>query len=547
MLRRIFSISLFLLNLSIGMTQVDFIPGQIILHLNPGSSPGQIIRNLQSEYNNLSILTVISSGMGLYLLQTDPGSEQRVIRSLKLLPEVNAVQLNHKISNREKLPDDPFFSEQWALKNTGQSGGLSGADIGAPAAWQISTGGITKTGDTIVLAIVDDGFQLDHPDLEGNFFVNYSEIPENGLDDDGNGYIDDVKGWNAYNSTGVLPVRSHGTHNTGIMAARGNNNIGVTGINWNIKILAVAGSSENEAIAVASYVYVAEMRRLYNQTNGNKGAFVVATNSSFGVNLGKPADFPIWCSLYDTLGKYGILNVAATTNSNINIDLAGDIPTTCASEFLISVTNSTSTDEKNISAGFGPVNIDLAAPGTNIYSTNTSGGFGMRTGTSMAAPHVTGTIGLIYAVLSEKWLEKIKAKPDSTALIIKDMLFKGSAEPGTLSNLVCKGRRVDLHGTLQEVIKRNEEILNLEQPFTRADIDIMPNPAGKYIQIKGEEESYLNAEIMDFSGRIISRIKKISPGAAIDLSGVPTGIYLLNITFSEKQGNKVFKIIHLAE
>jgi subtilisin family serine protease len=147
----------------------------------------------------------------------------------------------------------------------------------------ITTGGLTVQGDTIVVAVIDCGADITHEDL--NFWKNYLEIPGNGIDDDTNGYVDDFDGWNAQSQTGVITSCSHGTHVSGIIGAIGNNTTGVVGVNWNVKIMPVQPSSTNEALVVAAYTYVYNMRRLYNQTNGAKGAFIVATNSSFGVNF----------------------------------------------------------------------------------------------------------------------------------------------------------------------------------------------------------------------------------------------------------------------
>ena len=132
------------------------------------------------------------------------------------------------------------------------------------------------------MAIVDGGADLNHVDID--FFKNIHEIPNNGQDDDGNGYIDDYDGWNAYSNNGNIPSSSHGTHVAGISAAIGNNGTGIAGVNWGVKVMPIAGSSSNESVVVNAYGYVLEMRSTYNETDGAFGAFVVATNSSFGVD-----------------------------------------------------------------------------------------------------------------------------------------------------------------------------------------------------------------------------------------------------------------------
>lgn len=429
--------------------QPDYVAGQLIIQLRHGAELSG--RRTLPDDSSLHHIEVLSLRFGIHLYACTPGKEQGLIDRFSKHPEVMAIQLNHKVQLRDKTPNDPLFSQQWALMNTGQNGGIQGADISATAAWAINTGGKNSRGDQVVVAVIDEGFQLDHPDLENVFFKNAGEVPGNGIDDDGNGYTDDVQGWNAYQNSGNIPLSSHGTHVCGIIAARGDNAQGIAGINWNLKILPVAGSSENEAKVIAAYGYVAEMRALYNATNGRRGAFVVATNASFGVNQGKPEQFPIWCALYDSLGQHGILNVAATTNSNINVDLNGDIPTACPSEYLIAVTNSMNNDEKNPAAGFGVEHIDIAAPGTGIYSTNAGSAYGYRTGTSMASPMVAGALGLMYSEACGEFTEYYRQHPAEGASTVRQLLLDGADRPGTLNGLVAEGRRLDLEKPLKSL------------------------------------------------------------------------------------------------
>lgn len=212
-------------------------------------------------------------------------------------------------------------------------------------AWDLNTGGLTELGDTIVLCIIDDGLDIAHYDIKGNLWRNYQEIPDNKLDDDQNGYVDDYYGWNSYKDGGNFDPGFHGTPVCGIAAATGNNNLGVCGINWKVKLMFVAGGGD-EANAILSYTYPWKARKAYNQSNGKQGAFVVATNSSWGSDYGMPEEAPIWCAVYDSLGAEGILNAASTTNLDLNVDEDGDLPTTCESDYLITVTSMDWFDQK---------------------------------------------------------------------------------------------------------------------------------------------------------------------------------------------------------
>lgn len=365
-------------------------------------------------------------------------------------PMVPAAQLNHYISERELIPNDSYFNSQWPLHNIGQSGGTVDADIDAPEAWELTTSGVTATGDTIVVAIIDSGFLLSHTDLD--FWKNYHEIPGNGSDDDGNGYVDDFHGWNAYHNTGNIPNSDHGTHVAGIAAARGNNGLGISGVNWNAKILPVAGSSTTESIVIIAYDYVFELRSQYNETGGQLGAFIVATNASFGVNQGDPQDFSLWCGIYDELGQIGVLNCGATANANWNIDLVGDIPTACPSPYLIAVTNTTRDDIRSTSSGYGVTTIDLGAPGTSVYSTISNGGYGLKSGTSMATPHVTGAIGLMYAAADPVLMQAAHADPSTASLLMRDFLLSGVDTLSSLVGITVTGGRLNVYQALLHVL-----------------------------------------------------------------------------------------------
>ncbi|CAN5642042.1 hypothetical protein BH10BAC5_BH10BAC5_28910 [soil metagenome] len=436
----------------------DYIDGEMIVSFRNDVDAYQFA----SKMDNIGLTAVerLVPEMNIWLMKFDKTklpSEQALI-SVKSKAEVVVAQFNHKVQERNTTPNDTRFGEQWDYNNTGQTGGTPGADIKGPAAWDISTGGNTALGDTVVVCLVDGGNDLTHPDLA--YWKNYQEIPGNGIDDDGNGYIDDVNGWNAINNNGVITSASHGTHVAGTMGAIGNNSQGVTGVNWKVKIMSIVGSTSSEAVAVRAYGYAFTMRKLYNQTNGLKGAFVVSTNSSFGVDNGQPSNYPLWCAFYDSLGKVGILSAGAGPNNNVNIDVVGDIPTACPSDWLIAVTNTTNTDVRNSGAGYGPINMDLGAPGTNILSTLPGNTYGLNTGTSMATPHVAGAVGLMYAAAGSNYINLARTKPDSVAKLFKKyMLSSVDTLPGLSNEVLSKGR-LNLYKTLLKVKTVNVPVLN---------------------------------------------------------------------------------------
>lgn len=446
----------------------DRVAGEVIALLDSDASAAAVCRLLHDGNDSVQI-QCLSPRLNIWLFRWN-ADEQLLLQRLRHLPQVRAAQFNRRVSIRT-TPDDPLFTQQWALHNVGQTGGTSGADVRATSAWDITTGGLTPAGDTIVIAIVDDGFDLNHSDL--NFRKNYHEIPLNGLDDDNNGYVDDYDGWNSISNNGNIPAMNHGTEMTGVAAARTDNSLGIAGMNWNVQVLPVRGVG-TEAQVVAAYNYVLEQRIRYNQTAGQQGACVVVCNSSFGINNGKPENFPLWCAMYDTMGAYGILSVGSTTNSKVNVDIAGDIPTTCPSPFLITVTNTNASDQ--LEAGYGPESIDLAAPGSGILTTYTGNSYGLANGTSPSAAHVTGAVALLYALNCYGLADDLKANPAATALKIKDWILQGADTLLQLADKTVTGGRLNAHTSLLLAIAHYNCQVGLNDAPAAHELQLFPNP-----------------------------------------------------------------------
>ncbi|MFN8276964.1 MAG: S8 family serine peptidase [Chitinophagales bacterium] len=430
---------------------------------DPAAIPGQYIIQFRAGFGSevlqgspFHLHKILSSRMGIALVDDLTAQPvEQALRQLYAMPAIAIAQCNHRVQQRDLwLPNDPRFNEQWNLRNSGQSKGLVGADISATLAYTLNRSPIAKTGDTLVVAVIDNTFDMQHEDL--NYFYNVHEIPLNGIDDDGNGFIDDYHGWNVFDNNDSVFVfpSAHSTHCAGIVGAVANNGKGVAGVCPAVKILAIAGSSETESEVVEAYDYVVEMRRLFNQTNGAKGAFIVSTSSSFGVNNGKPVNFPIWCAMYDSMGAQGVLSAGATANLGINVETDHDIPSECPSKWLIAVTNTTRSDDRNSFAAYGSTSIDLGAPGTQILSTISNNNYGLMTGTSMATPHVAGAVAAVFAAACPDFINNYKNFPDSFALQVKQYIMNGVDTLTTMQQTVSKGR-LNVFIAVQQIMQYN--------------------------------------------------------------------------------------------
>jgi len=449
--------------------------GELIVQLFEDSNMDALTEQFKDR--SLRPVRLLSRRMHIWLFEytstnLKAADNYSILEAVRVNPEVALAQFNHFVTERQTIPNDPSFGLQWGLNNTGQSGGTPDADIDAPEAWDLFAGDTTLSGDQIVIAIVDGGVDLNHPDID--YFKNLLETPNNGIDDDGNGYIDDYDGWNAYNNNGNVPSSTHGTHVSGIAGAVGNNALGVSGVNWGAQIMPIGGSSGTESVVVAAYGYVHEMRSTYNETNGAAGAFVVSTNSSFGVDYGNPANYPIWCAMYDSMGAIGILSAAATANIGMNIDVQGDVPTACGSDWLISVTNTTRNDVRNSGAAYGLTTIDLGAPGTSIYSTVPGGAYSNLTGTSMATPHVAGAVAFMYSGACATMLSDNLIDPGAVALQIKQNILDGTDPLASLAGMTVSGGRLNLYNSLLLTMAYPCGLLIAHDPLTDTKDAINP-------------------------------------------------------------------------
>lgn len=309
-------------------------------------------------------------------------------------------------------PDDPSIGLQWGLNRTN-----------IPSAWNITTGS-----SDVIIAVVDSGIDTNHPDLKGNLWINKGEIPDNKIDDDNNGYIDDIYGWNFDgDNNNVTDDNGHGTHVAGIIAASGNNTLGVSGVMWNATIMPLKFLDKNGdgyiSDAVKAIDYATKM-----------GAFII--NCSWGgPGYSKALD--------DAIKASSALVICAAGNevSSEDIDISPNYPASYTSSNIITVAAVDKNDNLCSFSNYGINSVDVAAPGASIYSTWPGARYFYMQGTSMATPYVSGLAGLIKSL-----------HPELNALQVKYTILNNVDPVAPLIGKILTGGVINAFNSLNNII-----------------------------------------------------------------------------------------------
>ena len=349
------------------------------------------------------------------------------LAELRTDPRVRYAEPNFVVSADVK-PNDQFFSRLWGLNNTGLPvGGLWGladADIDAPEAWSVTTGS-----DAVTVGVIDTGIDYSHPDLSARMWINPGEncpgCRTDGIDNDGNGYVDDWRGWDFANGDNdPMDDNGHGTHVAGTIGATGNNRIGVTGVNWRVRLLPLkflsAAGTGTTADAVSAVLYAAD-----------KGATVL--NNSWGGDDYSQA----LADAITVADTHGALFVAAAGNSGTDNDSMPTYPVSYALPNVLTVAATDNWDQLAYFSNVGRKSVDLAAPGVNIYSTWPGGTYQYMSGTSMAAPHVSGAAALAKA-----------AFPAATGVGLKALLLESVDPLASLTGSTATGGRLNVNNAV---------------------------------------------------------------------------------------------------
>lgn len=373
--------------------------------------------------------------------KTDAGQVERAIKVLESDARVLYAEPNFVV-RADRLPDDPSFTQLWGLDNTGQTvdgaAGTADADIDAPEAWEVTTGN-----PGVVVGVIDTGVDFSHPDLAGTSWINPGEdctgCRTNGVDDDGNGYVDDWRGWDFINNdNNPFDDEGHGTHVAGTIGASGSNGVGITGVAWDVRIAGLkflgADGYGDTADALKAILYAAD-----------KG--FALTNNSWGGGERSQA-------LADAIAeadRKGTLVVAAAGNNGTSNDGGGHYPSNYESPNVVAVAATNSTDALAWFSNYGATTVDLGAPGENIYSTIPGASYAFYDGTSMATPHVSGALALAKA-----------AFPSATGAGLKALVLRTVDPVSALSSITTSRGRLNVNAMVRCAAKPQAWI---EQPL----------------------------------------------------------------------------------
>jgi len=426
---------------------VEIEPGELIVKMNGGiennlmsdfageygakvlekfNLPGDIYKSFGGDMLRLKLPAGISPFEAVAAMKNDARVAFAEPNEVIYLDEVKSghseqpPQGQQPPSNGEPNDLDPKL---WGLKNTGQTGGTPGADVSAVDAWKVTTGNGSENGPLI--AVIDTGIDYNHPDLKANMWTNPGEIPGDGIDNDGNGVIDDVHGYYPGGNSGdPMDGHSHGSHCAGTIAAVGNNGEGVTGVMQNARLMAVKIFSDSGRTTAADIV------KGLNYAN-QMGADI--TSNSWGGGGRSEA-------IYEAFKAHDAVHVIAAGNSNYDNDKRDNFPSNYDLDNIVAVAATDHKDQKASFSQWGATSVDVAAPGVNIYSTVpvSKGSYGNKSGTSMATPHVSGGAGLIMS-----------AYPEASNAEIKARLIHGSDKVASLNDVSVSDGRVNFAASVE--------------------------------------------------------------------------------------------------
>ena len=510
-----------------------YVPGQLLVRFKSGTA--QALTVAAHDQRQARMVRSYRVPSNLHLVELPEGmSVDAAVAEYREDPNVLYVQPNFKYRLKERFPDEWMFWEyQWNLHNVNHWWGTPDSDIDAPEAWALTTGS-----HDVILGVIDTGINYMHEDLYENVFSNPGEIPGNGLDDDENGFVDDIHGIDAVEHSGdPYDSHGHGTLVSGIIAAQGNNDIGITGVMWDAQI-ASCKAFEFDGYASEGAILTCMDYFLSLKTRTENPVDIIATNNSWGTVLSPDwpdgGSRPFSQALLDAVEAHhraGMLFVAAAGNNGSNNDSEPVYPANFEVDNVISVA-ATNRDDLLASyfdgftgSNFGIRSVDVGAPGSEVLSTrwedyDVGAGYGYEEATSFAAAHVTGVIGLLKAY-----------DPSLEPAAIKNLVLAGGDETyggdewfpfGTHGNTLS-GRRINAFGSLtcedQIVVGRfaptmDEVRLAIAEPLTLGVLSIdcaQPHP-GPYTVTVRETGEVIQLVDESGNGHFKGSFESLEPG-----------------------------------
>ena len=492
-----------------------------------------------AAYDSGEILVLYQDGSCETVACQDDAALAETLAQLSAREDVALVQPNYTYESTALSTSDPLLGEQWALDNDGSfqleeqenrypvfddpfempsapwqwiapwwmwsAGGstagsiqvqaVPGIDIGLAEAWGLYDGGSRD----VVVALVDTGIDYTHEDLAGRIWTNVDEIPGNGIDDDGNGYVDDVYGWNFYSDTNDVYVGTedaHGTHGAGTIAANADNGTGIAGIvqSDRVKVMAVKALGGSDGSGTTASIIQAIQ---YAEANGAQ-----ICNLSLGSSQNDPA-------LYRTMASSDMLFVVAAGNDGTDLETSPSYPASYDLDNVISVANIRYDGELDPTSSYGAASVDLAAPGSYILSTTPGGTYSYMTGTSMAAPMVSAAAAMVYS-----------AFPNATLADVKDILLASVQKLDSLSDCTATGGMLDLGAAMAGAATASTGRAWAEPDLT-AYTDNPPVISLSLSQWLGRR--YLTVQVLDADGDLLRAAYASGTRTAADFQGGNAG------------------------
>lgn len=506
-------------------SEAAFVPGEILVKVKAGhmgkflakkSLLGAEVKKEMNTHSGQFLLLKSNSKSTLGLLselqdldEVQYAEPNYIYKAIASTQSLESILFGSKSENHSSMaPTDPLYGKLWGLKNTGanepdRNGGTSttpgvaGADTDAEKGWAITTGS-----KKVTIAIIDTGIDYNHPDLRNQIWTNEKEIADNGIDDDNNGYIDDIHGWNAFAKNGnPMDGNAHGTHCAGTIGAEHNNGIGVAGVMSDVTLVAVKFLSDEgsgslaDAVVAIDYATKLNVDIMSNSWGG--GGFSQALEDSIKAAKDK-----------------GIMFIAAAGNDSSNNDSRPSYPASYQVDNVISVASHTAQDTISSFSNFGKRSVHVAAPGSNILSSTPNGEYKVFSGTSMATPHTSGVVGLLLSETGR--LPVLEVRNRLMATTTPGAAYRKTTQGGGRVNIynLLTDTRIPRQGPADNAWRTESlsEVFETAHPYkdnTKAS-KTYSFPGAKYVKLVIEkydtEAGYDFVTVKDAKGQVIEKI-----------------------------------------